>query len=135
MEPGKARVCVTQEVVIEVPHEPPAVKGARDVMRDWLWRWKPPVDHDVALLLANELVTNAILHGAAPAVLRVRCADGVLRIGVTDASTEKVPVIVNAGAGFEGGRGFRLVAQLADDYGVHISQDEKCVWCELRPHQ
>ncbi len=67
--------------------EPVAVAEARRQVRAALCAWQIPVDPDVAILLASDLVTSAIMHGDGDAVtLAIRCACGHLRIDVHDTS-------------------------------------------------
>ena len=62
---------------------PAAVAEARRQVRAALHLWRAPVDPDIAVLLASDLVTNAIRHQPGGTItLGVRCAPGGLRIDV-----------------------------------------------------
>jgi anti-sigma regulatory factor (Ser/Thr protein kinase) len=80
-------------------------------------------------LIASELVTNAILHGAEPIELTVDRRDGEVTIEVSDGD----PVIDNVrlravnNADY-GGRGLRVVESLADRWGTRPLQSGKAVW-------
>ena len=79
--------------------------------------WKIPVDPDIALLLASDLVTNAIMHGAGETLtLAIRCSRGHLRIDVYDQS-RSLPPGLDLPAGTDAGRGLVLVAALSTEWG------------------
>ena len=89
---------------------------------------------DVARLLVTELVTNALQHGSGTVVLLV-ARDGIrVRVCVDDESPD-LPVVVEPRQPWPGhGAGMRLVASLADRWGV-APRDEgepgKRVWFAL----
>ena len=90
---------------------------------------------DAAELVVTELLTNALLHGAAPVRLRV-CGreDGTrARVEVHDAS-RALPVRPMASTDSMTGRGLALVDALSDGWGVLPNPDgSKAVWAELTP--
>ncbi|MFG3658147.1 ATP-binding protein [Streptomyces sp. NPDC047706] len=92
---------------------------------------------DVAELLAAELVSNAVRHTKGPAAMRVKWAEGVLRIGAWDADPEPPEPPRSRGEleEVEAGRGMALVRACADVWGWQPSAREgnrgKFVWCEL----
>jgi two-component sensor histidine kinase len=90
---------------------------------------------DVVLILVSELVTNAVLHTADGAELRVsqrdHTAEDVIRVEVQDrhrATPESPPT-----AGAHGGYGLRIVAAMARDWGCTPLPDGqgKIVWFEV----
>lgn len=83
-----------------------------------------------AVLVADELVSNAHRHGTAPRSCRLVLLDGGrwLRIEVDDASPHPPRV---RRPNHDGGRGLVLVDQLADMWGVHGYGDHKTVWAEF----
>ena len=85
---------------------------------------------DDALLVASELLTNALRHGhAAQLVLRVAVIeDKVLRIEVDDPDRENWPKLRTPGG--TGGNGMRLVEALADRWGVIVVRG-KTVYANL----
>lgn len=82
----------------------------------------------IVQLLVSEIVTNAIVHGSADSVsLRLSCDErGEVRIEVDDHSSGS-PEVRDAGPEDEGGRGMRLVAHLARDWG----RTGTCTWCTV----
>ena len=80
----------------------PAAPGeARRQVRAAIRAWDVPVDEDVAILLASELVTNAITHQPGRTVtLALTCSPGQLRVDVHDTS-RSLPVLASAPADAE----------------------------------
>ncbi len=83
-------------------------------------------------LLATEAMTNAVRHGppGAPVDIDVERDDGVVRIAVTDRSTDP-PVVLDVGPTALGGRGVMLIDRLAHRWGVDPQPDGKTVWFEV----
>src|SRR5439155_20097758 len=94
-------------------------------------------DHDddqaaVAALIASELVTNAVVHGAPPITLKLTVEDRLARIEVCDADPRidrVVPPIPRADR--ISGWGLHLVASFAPDWGVRPAARGKIVWAEF----
>ena len=114
--------------------EPSAQTGslARRALRQLLDR--AAVDEETretAVLLANELVTNAVEHSNGSAYLDAAVQPRAIRLAVTDSST--VVPRPNTGVGDldERGRGLLLIDALASRWGVQSQPDGKTVWCEL----
>jgi anti-anti-sigma factor len=104
----------------------------RDVLQYWRLALSGPDVIDRAELLADELVTNAVLHARTSLRLRLELRGDLLHIGVHDASPRLLR-LVPADPDAESGRGLRLVEQLATAWGVHPGRDKgKVVWCTLR---
>lgn len=92
-----------------------------------------PGEHvDEVLLLASELVTNAVCHGAAPVLLSVTWGDGSVRVEVADQSPAR-PVLKTVEWDAPSGRGLLLVDGLASDWGALASGSGKTVWFTLSP--
>jgi hypothetical protein len=86
---------------------------------------------DDAILVTDELVSNAHQHGTAPRVCRLALINQglCLRIEVGDASSRQPKIRI---PDLSGGRGLFLVDRLASSWGVTGHQDQgKTVWAEL----
>ncbi|WP_240981942.1 MULTISPECIES: ATP-binding protein [unclassified Streptomyces] len=100
--------------------------------------WGAPQDiTERAEQVVAELAANAVLHGAVPGRdfrlgLALDTAAGTLRIEVTDARGDRLPVVTGEG---EGGRGLPLVAALTEGcWGVvPYPPSGKTVWAVLAP--
>jgi len=110
---------------------PAAAAEARRRVRAAIASWQIPVDQDAALLLTSELVTNAVMHEAAQAVvLVVTCARGQLRVDVHDTSPSW-PAVADVPADAETGRGLLLVETLSDEWGFYRTPAGKAVYFTL----
>jgi anti-sigma regulatory factor (Ser/Thr protein kinase) len=110
---------------------PAAPAEARRQVRAAIRAWDVRVDPDVAALLTSELVTNAIRHEPGPTVtVSIACSRGELRVDVHDTS-RRLPVLADASAEAEAGRGLMLVATLAADWGVCRRPVGKAVYFTL----
>lgn len=86
---------------------------------------------DIVVLLANELVTNAIVHARSPVELTVELIQGGVRVEVTDTSPAS-PSRRVAGRLATSGRGLELVETMATAWGVEqLNGNGKCVWFEV----
>jgi anti-sigma regulatory factor (Ser/Thr protein kinase) len=107
---------------------PASVGVARRFVRDVLGS----VDEDqldTLMLLASELVTNAILHAHTPVELGL-CVDGDRAlVCVADRLATSGPLVPRNHSGDRpGGRGLALVADLSDDWGTMNVTGGKTVW-------
>ena len=110
---------------------PAAAGEARSQVRAAICTWDVPVDPDVAVLLTSELVTNAIMHEASGTVtLAISCSSDQLRVEVHDTSCS-MPVLVDAPADAETGRGLMLVGALSDGWGSYRTPVGKAVYFML----
>jgi serine phosphatase RsbU (regulator of sigma subunit)/anti-sigma regulatory factor (Ser/Thr protein kinase) len=124
--------------------DPSAVGPARAFVRETVSKWGDENVVDDAVLIASELVTNAIVHAGTPA--EVSCA--LLRTQTGEASAVRVAVadrhpgriIPAPGGGWdedtpqsesEDGRGLYLSAQIASSWGVQYTRAMKQVWFVL----
>jgi hypothetical protein len=92
---------------------------------------------DDAALLVSELFGNSIRHGGSGAAgetvtIAVRTRDGVVRVEVVGRSGRGMPELRPTGCDAEGGRGLRLVAELAVRWGSRRHGGQTVTWFELR---
>ena len=110
---------------------PGASAEARRQVHAAICGWEIPVDPDVAILLTSELVTNAIRHEVTGIVtLAITCSCGQLRVDVYDTS-RRLPMLVDASADDEAGRGLMLVTTLSDEWGFYRTPAGKAVYFTL----
>ena len=86
-------------------------------------------------LVVTEVVTNSVTHAGLTAAqsidLNVQVSPGCLRIEVTDEGTAGFdPVVSLPYPGQNSGRGFWMVDQLTDRWGVDFPHSTR-VWCEF----
>jgi anti-sigma regulatory factor (Ser/Thr protein kinase) len=105
---------------------PGAVREARAFLQSAMaGRVDPEIERELTVVL-SELASNAVRHAQTPFEVVVT-TNGQVRIEVQDGSTE-APV-PKAPSG-EGGWGLVVVDRICDRWGVDISDEQKCVWCE-----
>jgi anti-sigma regulatory factor (Ser/Thr protein kinase) len=105
------------------------VGAVRALIRERLSAVLPEV-LDLAVLLADEVVTNAVLHGGGEIGLSVDVTDDRLRVEVKDSSF-KLPLVLTPNAEREHGRGMVIVDSLAASWGTEVDRSGKSVWFEL----
>jgi len=126
-----ARTAQLHQWRVPLTAAPDTAAEARKQIRAAIWAWGVPVDMDVAVLLTSELVTNAITHTASQTVsLAIVAAERGLRVDVHDASS-CLPVMLDAAADAETGRGLKLVASLSDEWGYYRTPAGKGVYFTL----
>jgi anti-anti-sigma regulatory factor len=125
-----------------------AAAAARRFVRDTCWYWRledlddpdDPMEQlwvqdlvDRAVLVASELVTNAVVHTKGPLRLRLEWRGERLHLAVYDRSPRLLRLAADPGdPEAEGGRGLLIVDQLADRWGVHHPPGGgKVIWCML----
>ena len=79
------------------------------------------------LLVANELVANAIVHAGSAPVLSLEGIGSDLTLRVADRS-DALPVARAGAADEAGGRGLILVEALADGWGIDANSSGKSIW-------
>jgi anti-sigma regulatory factor (Ser/Thr protein kinase) len=118
------------EQQVELPPRPTSAAEARRFVARALRSVEPSV-REVGVLLASELVTNALLYAQGRITVRVTPVDHAWRVGVHDGS----PTVVaprQVGLQATSGRGLALVEQLASSWGVEVDHGQgKEVWFEV----
>lgn len=115
------------------PGDPEALVEARHMIRAAVRAWGSGDRADEIELVADEMITNALMHteGSAIVTLRVLAgSDRRLRVEVEDSSSA-LPRRRDAGESGVSGRGLLLVDLLTDVWGVEARGGGKCVWCEF----
>jgi PAS domain S-box-containing protein len=115
------------------PADPEALTEARRMIRAAVRAWGVGERSYEVELVADELITNVLLHtdGSAIFTLRVLAGhDRRLRVEVEDSSSA-LPCRREAGESGVSGRGLLLVDRLTDVWGVEARGGGKAVWCEF----
>ncbi|MFI8230120.1 SpoIIE family protein phosphatase [Streptomyces sp. NPDC085900] len=115
------------------PGDPEALTEARHMIRAAVRAWGARDRADEIELVADELITNALMHTEGSAILTLRVLTGSerrLRVEVEDSSSA-LPRRREAGESGVSGRGLLLVDLLTDVWGVEARGGGKCVWCEF----
>ncbi|GGM29180.1 hypothetical protein GCM10011608_12350 [Micromonospora sonchi] len=117
---------------VDLPMEPPALAAARQMVRTVLsvWGFRDPDWVDDAVLVAVELVGNAVRHGNGRLELRVSAEGDQVTISAVDGSAvvpRRRPV------DSDGGRGLGIIEALLQAWGVEEYHGGKLVWIRLTP--
>ncbi|WP_328926716.1 ATP-binding protein [Streptomyces sp. NBC_00190] len=105
----------------------------RRALADWQWPAGTDAVEDV-LLLVSEVVTNACLHGGGPRELVLRHTPEVLRVEVSDDSSEPPRRRPPRDRALPGGHGLIVLERLSRGWGWEPSADGrpgKTVWLEV----
>ncbi|WP_329342203.1 SpoIIE family protein phosphatase [Streptomyces sp. NBC_00663] len=115
------------------PGDPEALAEARHMIRAAVRAWGSGDRADEIELVADEMITNALMHTEGSAIVTLRVLAGPerrLRVEVEDSSSA-LPRRREAGESGVSGRGLLLVDLLTDVWGVEARGGGKCVWCEF----
>ncbi|MEV6103948.1 SpoIIE family protein phosphatase [Streptomyces sp. NPDC051940] len=116
--------------VWELGTAPQEARHARRLVRAQLADWGLAEASDTAELLVDEIVANAVRHArGGPIGLRLVRAGRALQCEVSD-EEPTMPVLLEAGADDEFGRGMRIVSRLAAGWGAARTARGKSVWFE-----
>ena len=115
---------------------PTAAAAARRFVRETLQSWRlTPSDgelSDQAQLVADELVTNAVVHAQTDMRLGLELGGELLHIAVRDRD-RRLPRLLPDDPQAQGGRGLRLVEWVAAAWGAQPHPEGgKVVWCTLQ---
>lgn len=124
------RTDVVEQRELALRAVPDAAPEAREALRDLLAG--TPFEHrlDDGMLAVSELVTNAVLHGRDPLVLRLVRSEGCVRVEVQDGSPVS-PSFSMLDPTAVTGRGLMLISAASDRWGVEPVPSGKQVWFEL----
>jgi len=120
------------EVNRDFPRRSDQVLKVRDFVRRTLGDWGVTRPEDL-VLIASELFSNAVLHGAGRVEIRMSLGTERVRLEVLDEGTGSVPVVRKPlAAGTVTGRGLRIVERLATTWGsTRDPAGRITVWAEL----
>jgi anti-sigma regulatory factor (Ser/Thr protein kinase) len=106
-----------------------SVRIGRQLVRQTL-TWIDRDHVEIAAILTDEVVANAIKHGRPPIELRLKGDGGRITISVADNGPGR-PVVRDTAPTAESGRGMRIVDVLSDEWGVVPLAPGKRVWFQL----
>jgi DNA-binding NarL/FixJ family response regulator len=118
------------DIALQLPRDPSSAPAAREFIRRTLLQWRHPALVDDALLMATELVTNAVVHAESDVNVRVLAVGERIRIEVADSGGGALRLRPPSTESL-GGRGLLLVEALSRTWGTSAGQDKKVVWFEL----
>lgn len=121
---------ILRAVATPLEPSPESVSRARRTVHDTLAAWGLDNLADDMVLVASELVTNALQHTSGPIVMVLQQRDETVLIEVADVSSA-LPVQRRESADDESGRGLALVEAFSDDWGYRRRGNRrgKWVWC------
>ncbi|TXS49130.1 SpoIIE family protein phosphatase [Streptomyces sp. t39] len=114
-------------------NDPEGLRSARHMVRAAVRAWGAGGRADEIELVADEMITNALMHTDGGAVVTVRVLTGArrrLKVEVEDRSSA-LPRRRDAGEDGVSGRGLLLVDRLSDAWGVESRGSGKSVWCDF----
>jgi len=108
-----------------------AARRSRDIVTEACARWDLPHLTGSTVLVASELVTNAVEHAHTVITLQLRRRPRYLYLAVFDGSaTEPAPRREHT-ADAAGGRGLRMVELVSTQWGYQRHDDGKVVWASF----
>jgi anti-anti-sigma regulatory factor/anti-sigma regulatory factor (Ser/Thr protein kinase) len=130
---GRPRYILDELLLAPTRTAPAAARVfVRQTCRDWELAPPDATLVERAVLLANELVTNAVIHAHTGLRLRLELRGDRLHIAVRDGSPRLLRLAAAPDPQAQGGRGLWLVEQLAVGWGINLHPDGgKVVWCTL----
>lgn len=115
---------------LSLPPEVASVTRARHYVRDTLTAFGAPDCADDAQLAVSELIANAVKHARTPLVLELAADDDCLTVSVVDGERELASQVQQHELA-ESGRGLRIVAAVASEWGVEPRDEGKALWFRL----
>ncbi|MFP5370657.1 MAG: ATP-binding protein [Actinomycetes bacterium] len=87
-----------------------------------------------AVLVIDELTSNALRHGSAPSSLHIGDDEGRWIVIVSDGAPGQAPTPARERPAGQGGYGLYVIADLTAEHGVHYEPARKLVWaCLVKP--
>lgn len=87
-----------------------------------------------AVLVIDELTSNALRHGSPPSSLHIGDDEGRWIVIVTDGAPGRAPTPARERPAGQGGYGLYVIADLTSEHGVHYEPERKLVWaCLAKP--
>lgn len=117
---------------MRLDHGPESLHQARVMIAEAMRSVGSIVPEDDALLVADEIASNALRHGGGSAEISVDASRSSVHVEVRDASSKR-PVLHRPGSMDEGGRGLLLVSSIATAWGTRpAAEGGKTVWVDLQ---
>jgi anti-sigma regulatory factor (Ser/Thr protein kinase) len=120
--------CTTSRLILA--DRPAAPRDARRFVTNFARtnHWRGSLQD--AVLVTDELVTNAVTHTQAECVLECQVLDATLRLAVHD--RDPTPAVPNNTPGRHGGYGLRIIDALSQKWGNEPEPTGKVIWAELQ---
>ncbi|MCP3801089.1 ATP-binding protein [Allokutzneria sp. A3M-2-11 16] len=121
----------TMRTVVALQRDPGSCAAVRALVTNVLGRWGMPEDlvRD-AVLVANELVANAVEHGAGPVWFGLSRTGTGIRMETGDNGAD-LPRLRSTGPRDERHRGLVIVGALSTGWGTEHRADGKVVWATM----
>jgi len=111
---------------------PAVLSEARQFVREASSGWRLAEGPGEALLVvAGELLANAVLHASGPYEISLEASRSVVRVGVRDGGSSTPVSKRSGGVLAPTGRGLRLVETTAERWGVEQADEGKIVWADI----
>ena len=124
------------QTLLRIRLDPVAQSAAlgRKVVRDVLAAC-PRAQTETVLLVASELVTNAVQHAHTPLRLEVTAKEHTLTVAVTDGLPDDNTHMkkTSSTSHRENGRGLVLIDALCESWGITRGESSKSVWANIAP--
>ena len=111
--------------------DPRSLESARRLVADTVTTWGLTELLDEAVLVVNELATNAILHATSPFTVSISRDGSGLHMVVGDKSSA-LPRRRRPDVARRGGRGLNMVDAITFRWGSDLVDGGKLVWAEIR---
>ena len=118
-------------VARDYPPVSSAVPDARDLVSEVMREWGLRHLANDMMLIADEMVANAVRHARTPLRVELRRAGERVVLEMTDSSREEPRLIVSQPGEF-GHRGIFLIDAIATRWGARWIDGGKVVWAEVK---